>query len=208
MMPDNLVTLTTFEDPLHAQLAKSVLELEGIPAFAQNSEMASMHWFWMVGRLSAVRLEVAAEHVDKARAILEQSNHEMAFTNDETTLPSADDAIYEDDTPITKAEVHAAEDDALTQREERADRAFRCAILGLLLFPLQGYAFYLLLRVFVSNEPLRSKHFKRAVIAAAINIPAVIACLLAIKGMLISYNDPYYHYSPYDSDNSGEYSTY
>jgi hypothetical protein len=67
----------------------------------------------------------------------------------------------------------------LTKREQDADRALRGAVIGLLFLPLQLYVFWLLLRVFVSDEELGAGKRRKAVVAALINLPIMFSfCLL------------------------------
>ncbi|HZU35229.1 MAG TPA: hypothetical protein VFA18_04955 [Gemmataceae bacterium] len=61
-------------------------------------------------------------------------------------------------------------------REQTARRAVRGAVLGLLLWPLQLYVFWLLLRVFLSDEPLTPETRRLATIAACINLPVIALC--------------------------------
>ncbi len=61
-------------------------------------------------------------------------------------------------------------------RERDADRALRGAILGIIMLPVQLYVFCLLIKVFISDQPLHPAWRRKFVIAAIINIPSVLAC--------------------------------
>jgi Putative prokaryotic signal transducing protein len=69
----DLVTVGAFDLIHEAQLAKNLLEAEGIPAFL-DEEVASD----MLHLTSEVKLQVAAEYADQARAILDAAKrHEL-----------------------------------------------------------------------------------------------------------------------------------
>ena len=69
-------------------------------------------------------------------------------------------------------------------REENASRAWRGAVLGLLCWPLQLYVFWLLLQVYVSEEPLRPPARRQAWAAAAINLPLMLVFCLVPRALL------------------------
>jgi hypothetical protein len=71
-------------------------------------------------------------------------------------------------------------------RKNNADRADRGAVVGLLFLPLQLYVFYLLLKIFTSREPLGDRGRRRALIAAVINLPLMIALCFLFRAMLSS----------------------
>ena len=58
-------------------------------------------------------------------------------------------------------------------------------MIGLLLFPIQVYVFILLIRVFLSNEPLDAHHRRLALWAAAINVPYVLFLALLIRLVIL-----------------------
>jgi hypothetical protein len=70
--------------------------------------------------------------------------------------------------------------DERSAREADAARAFKSALIGILFCPLLFYAAYLLLEVFLSDEPLRPRYRRYAVATAAI-----LAIIVAINGALL-----------------------
>jgi hypothetical protein len=70
----DLVTIAAYDMNPEAHLAKNLLEAEGIPAFL-DAEVASD----IFHLTSEVKLQVAAEHAEQARAILEAAK-KHAFT--------------------------------------------------------------------------------------------------------------------------------
>jgi hypothetical protein len=158
---ESLVTVATFFQPIQAELAKSELAAEGIPAFIQGGEFASMAWHLTVAN-RGVKVQVPKERAERALEILSQK-------------PSADAITTEADDDGEGEALHE-----LTAREQDADRAFRGAVIGLLFIPLQLYVFWLLIKVFVSDQPLAKRWRNKAVLAAVINLSSMaLLCLLA-----------------------------
>ncbi len=67
--PDDLVTIMKFPSPVDAEIAKSRLESEGIPAFLGN-ELASGMMPFLSSGLGGVSLQVAAHDAERAKEIL------------------------------------------------------------------------------------------------------------------------------------------
>jgi len=99
----------------------------------------------------------------------------------ERTLSSPTDV----EQPLEPGEADADEPErVLTNREQNAGRAFRGAVFGLLLLPLQLYVFWLLLQVCVSDEPLAADKRRQAIVAAAISLPLMLGLCLLLKVIL------------------------
>src|SRR5262245_60532836 len=142
-MSDSLVTIAAFWSPVEADLARNRLEAAGIQAFLANAVTVGMYWH-LSNAVGGVRLQVREGDAEEALAVLAEQ-------------PAAAEA--EESEPV------------LTSREQNADRAFRGAVLGLLFLPLQLYVFWLLLKVFISDEHLDPGKRRNAIVAAIINLP-------------------------------------
>jgi hypothetical protein len=69
----DLVTVAAYNLSPEAHLAKNLLEAEGIPAFLEEETASDM-----LHLTSELKLQVAAEHAEQARAILEAAvDHEL-----------------------------------------------------------------------------------------------------------------------------------
>jgi hypothetical protein len=180
-MSDRLVTVATFWSPVEANLARNRLEAAGMRAFLASEESVRMAWH-LTNAFGGVKLEVGDGETEEALAIL---------TEDNTSGPPRSGQPEEALSPPSEVEQpgdpsagEAAEaEPVLTSREQNADRAFRGAVFGLLLLPLQLYVFWLLLKVFVSDERLGPEERRHAVVAAVINLPILLSfgqnlCLL------------------------------
>jgi hypothetical protein len=171
---ERLTTVATYFEPIQADLARSRLGDEGIPAFIQGGEFASMAWHLTLAN-QGVKVQVPTEHAERALAILSDTSPAGASQeHGDEGWPQTDDseAGFSDD---REAEAEPLQ----TVREQNADRAFRGAVIGVLFMPLQVYVFWLLVKVFVSEESLSRRSRNRAFVAAAISLPmTILLCLL------------------------------
>jgi hypothetical protein len=131
--------------------------------------------------LGGIKLQVAEPRAAQARIVLQEQLDGSAGDQDELTQ----EAIASTTIPAGPGEELPPEDDGSdstepepTGREEDAERAFRGAVFGLLFFPLEFYASYLLLTVLFSSESLAGRSRGRAFVAAAINVPYMLSVLV------------------------------
>jgi len=69
----SLVTLRRYPQPLDAELDRARLEAEGIPAFLQDSSLMTL----TTADSPGVRLQVAEEHLARAREVLDAEGGEV-----------------------------------------------------------------------------------------------------------------------------------
>lgn len=119
---DDIVTVSVAPDLSAAQVIRSHLQAEGIDAHIPDEHLASMAWP-LTNALGGIRVQVHGTELEAARRIL----HDM-----EAAAVAATDAIDEE------GAVEASEpDDRLPAAADAvAQRAFRAAILGTLIWPL------------------------------------------------------------------------
>lgn len=65
-----LITITSFANPVDANLAKTRLEAEGIDCVVTNEHIASMNWIWPLA-IGGVGLQVRESDAERAAEILE-----------------------------------------------------------------------------------------------------------------------------------------
>ena len=134
-MSDNLVCIASFPDSGTANIARSVLDSEGIAA-CLGAETSTTMLAYVGPALGGVKLYVFADQVDKAKALLaahtEQDLIDETESDAEHPSPHADD---EEESP------------AVRQRTDQIRRAWYAAILGTVLCPvvMNVYSLYLLL---------------------------------------------------------------
>jgi len=177
-MSDRLVTVAVFQTPVEATLARNLLDDAGIRSFLQDAEAAGMAWH-MAGAYGGVKLQVAEADVDRAVSILEGVGGPESSVTEEGAAenpPPEPEFLTETET----GGVDALER-VLTQREKLADKAFRGAVFGMIFCPLQIWVFWLLLKVFLSNESLSDVKRWKAIFAAVFNLPYVIGIVWWLK---------------------------
>lgn len=205
-MSGELVTIARFSEPLQAALARNDLQAAGIKSVLLDESFASTVWY-LTTAVGGIRLQVAAEDAERAAAILRAQSHsrsdgkaDTAGTPDEGPGhnpanafqdESADEGDHEslDDEAGGSPDADDSEEEPqeeLTRREQTADRAFRGAVLGLLMLPLQIYVFWLLLKVVASQARLSPQYRIRAWLAAGINIPLLVLFLVWLEWFLPS----------------------
>jgi len=68
-----MITVATCNDPMHAQLLKSVLEDSGIPVLIPN-ELSAQTMPHLILAMGGVRVQVPEEHEETARKLVEDFN--------------------------------------------------------------------------------------------------------------------------------------
>jgi len=176
-----LTTVATYFEPIQADLARSRLEGEDIPTFIEGGEFASMAWHLSLAN-RGIKVQVPTEQAERASALLSKASLASAgHKQGDEGRAEADEKEPEFDD-----DREAEDEPEPTVREQNADRAFRGAAMGLLFLPLQLYVFWLLLRVFVSEESLSRHSRNRAFAAAAINFPLIVLFCFFLRSLFRS----------------------
>ena len=167
-MSDRLVTISTHLEPMEAAMARNRLDAAGIRAEILDEQTTALAW-QLGGAIHGVKLLVAEG--DAGRALL--------------ILGGVDDLPDEPETGFTAVPPEPDEDGApLNKREEAAERAYRSALLGLVVWPLQAWAALVIMDAWSSEEPLRPSCRRSLVWATWLNLPFVL-CFLAVAALLI-----------------------
>jgi hypothetical protein len=74
-------------------------------------------------------------------------------------------------------------DEYLSTRDRDAERARRTAVFGLLFWPLQLYALYLVFNVLLSDAPLDARYRRLAWQAAMICVPFILKFGIAMRAL-------------------------
>ncbi|MSQ92961.1 MAG: hypothetical protein EXR98_00225 [Gemmataceae bacterium] len=139
-MYNGWVAVATFQDPIAAAVVKNFLDAQGIPSELIDEATIATDWM-LSGAIGGIKLQVAPLHLERAEMLLAQVEEEKAATDDEPPPPQ---------TGIAAREVA---EELQAEREDRApinklvDRIFRATVFGLILWPLQAYAFCLLVQL-------------------------------------------------------------
>jgi hypothetical protein len=172
-MPRELVTVASFANGFEANLAKGLLESNGVQAFLDNEN--TLNWSWPLAvAVGGVKLQVADDDAYLAKEILDSVRRNGASTveSDETCdgSQSHDSALIQDGMDESLLD----EDLPLTKREQDADRAFRGAFLGVFFFPIQFYVLWLVIKIIDSEDRLSPAKRTRVIVAAALGLPCLL----------------------------------
>jgi hypothetical protein len=182
-MSDELATIAMFWSPVEANLAKGRLEAAGITAFLQGEEAVAMNWL-LSNALGGIKLQVAAQDLERAQACLAEVRSTASETPDEAAVQAETEPGSTGREPGPAAPADEEAEPAPTVREQNADRAWRGAVFGLVFLPLQLYVFYLLVKVYVSEDVLRDEHRRRAWLACGINLPLMVGFCVLVRALL------------------------
>ena len=141
-MSDRLLTVATFQDPIAAAMAKNFLESEGIAACLIDEATIATDWM-IATAIGGIKLQVGALQLERAELLLAQ------------VRAMRDEADEEEDEPLPATGIAAQEiaEDLQAEEEDKAainqmtDKLFRSTVFGLIFWPLQLYALYLLLLI-------------------------------------------------------------
>ena len=176
MTQDELVAVATFLTPAEAHLVRARLESAGINSVVADEAATTAYWL-VSNSMGGVKVQVLARDLAAAEAVLSES-HTEGLAGESHAEDSAGES-YPEDSAVDESEDEQPESD----RQKLANRAFRGAIYGIFFAPIEFYAFWVLLQVCVSREPLDSHSRKRALVAAAISLPMVFVWLLILRSI-------------------------
>ena len=157
-MQDSLVTIATFNDATQAAIASQHLEQEGIKTFLMDAETVTMAW-QLSSALGGVKLMVARENADLAEEILDRVRETVREEE-----AAARFAVQPGDPPAEPD----LDDRPPSERELDAERAFKAAVFGLLIWPIMFLAIWLILRVVDSSGPIPPRARRQFYIAVAL----------------------------------------
>ena len=163
-MSDRLITIATFQQPVEAAMAQNFLDSEGIPSTLLDETTIATGWM-LAGALGGIKLQVPAEHVERAEFLLARI-HEGK--DDDEELPPLES------TAIATREIA---EDLEAEREDRepinqlADKLFRSTIFGLIFWPLQFYAIYLMSEIHACEGKVSPERRWKVWTSIVLNIP-------------------------------------
>lgn len=179
-MSDKLVTVARFTDPMQAALARSHLQAAGIRAFLLGESITAIAWH-LTNAVGGIRMQVANEDAERANAILSEPAHSWPDASDHLDSAASDpDGDEQGD--------RTAPFEEPSFRDEIAERAFRSAALSWFFPPFHLYTFWLLVKVIASDERMSRRSRNRAIYAALIILPIVLAIALAEVSLLFAQN--------------------
>ncbi len=176
-MLGRFITVETYQNAMQAHLAKNHLEAAGIRCVLADEHSVSNLWHLSIA-IGGIKLQVAESDLERAEEVLDALEHHRG-TEDPAAIAAdvTSDESKSEPKPADNEEEDAEEDDTelkLNAREQNAERAYRAALIGMVFFPLQFYATWLLLSVWQVDTPLRPSVRRQLNWAMLFNLPLVL----------------------------------
>ncbi|MBI1916039.1 MAG: DUF2007 domain-containing protein [Planctomycetes bacterium] len=171
-MHQNLVTVETFSDQFQAELARQRLEQAGIPTYL-NGEATTGAFVGLGRSFSTIKLEVREEDLERARELLAKPPPGMPpDVPGVSTGPEDQDEVEPEPDPDST--------EALTAR------AWRAAVLGMLLFPpcLHVYSLWLIARVAARPDDISPEGTLKMYAALVLDGLILVAAAFIVRAML------------------------
>ena len=148
-MDEPLTTVAAFNTPVEAELARNRLEEKGIAAVVVDAETVGM-LFHLGGALGGVKVQVAESDAVRARAVLASREGRAALSDeDDYGLEERVKAGSRVRIRHSPAKADDEEEAVESEADATAARAWRSAVIGLLMLPplLHFYSAWLLFQI-------------------------------------------------------------
>jgi hypothetical protein len=159
---NDLVVIATFNDSISATLAQDLLEEQGIKSWLLDEEIVNVAWY-LTTAVNGIKLVVTKELA------------ELAFNIIQEYESSLNEEIIEDVTEPVDVPSPSITETIIKQ-------AWRNAVIGLIIIPLQLYSLWLLFSLFWQNSPLTSSQKYQVLIIFGLDL----ACLIIIWSIITS----------------------
>lgn len=186
-MSNDFQTIATFWNPNEAQLAKALIEVEGIQVVLMGYEAISTDWL-LNNAIGGVQLQVPQDQVKKAVSILEDSGPFGRRSLTESSgerIPVEDEDNHNSDDIVETTKGQDRHPNA-APIEKSIERFANTSVLCWLFFPLSLYAIWLMLCILFRSGDIDA-YFKRKFFGAvAICMPPFVFTIwLAARLLLV-----------------------
>lgn len=181
-MSDVFETVGTYYDQTEAQAALLAIQREGVLGTLEGAEIAAMDWL-MVNAIGGIRLKVPADQADHARDMLESLGPKGKIADGDWDTSENIQEVDE-----VQGESGNVDDERAAEpnfREKMASRALNMAVFGYVIWPFHVYAWFLLVRVFTSDEPLAPRYRRRGWFAFWLTLPIFLISLFLLREMAV-----------------------
>jgi hypothetical protein len=195
---DELVTISTYDDPVSASVALNYVKEAGLNAVLSDENTVAMDWL-LSNAIGGIKLQVSPKDAEAAARLIEE--HEQlkeiearpvavspaaklpgdAAIESLAALPTAADI---DEPSSDQDEADLEEEPPLNTRERDSLRALRGALLAILFPPLALYVLYLMIKVYVAEEPLAPRYRTMAYAAAITNMTVLVGAYCIFRSMI------------------------
>jgi hypothetical protein len=186
--------VTSFDNPVAAEMARNYLHDNGIEAILGDEELVATMWS-MSNALGGIKLMVSAGDVALAEYLLARRPGTTASQQPEDAIAATPDAAH------AAAGPGQAEPIVETPADKLALRAWRATVFGLMFPPLQLYALYVLMQLWVEPSRLSPEFRNKPKLALALSLPLwalVFIPFLWLSWALYDPNAPRWHMETLD----------
>lgn len=194
-MSSELVTVARFLSPEEAHLLRGELEEQGIPAYVEDDATASMAWIYR-GAIQGVHLTVPESHAKDASAIVAEARSRFSPDRRDVGIGSKRQCSqghfveHDAETCSVCGEPLLPEDvlEGIQANDDRIDRAWRAAVIGLVFLPLILHLLSVGLLIQVARSPYDSSTNRAAKWWGAFCISgAVLLLAFWLSGYIVSF---------------------
>jgi hypothetical protein len=171
-MSDRLITIATFQQPVEAAMAQSFLDSEGIPSTLLDETTIATGWM-LAGAIGGIKLQVSAEHAERAEFLLVR----IQEAKDDDELPPLDHTAIATREIAEDLEAERADREPINQL---TDKLFRSTVFGLLFFPLQFYALYLMSEIHACDGKVSPERRWKIWASVLLNIPLMALMIVPL----------------------------
>ena len=185
-MNEPLTTVAVFSTPIEAELARNRLEEQGIPAIVADAETVGL--FQLGGAFGGVKVQVAESDARRARRVLAVRVASAEQEEDEDY--EADERIQDRSRVRIRhspAKAEGEDEEVETESDATAARAWRSAVIGLLVLPplLHFYSAWLLFQLPWTEGALTPRGKQKAFLAAALDLVVLTALILLLRAAIM-----------------------
>lgn len=184
-MSDNFRTIATFWMPVEAQLAKQLVEAEGIPSVLQGYETVSSDWL-LGNAIGGIQLQVPEHRMQQAISALSEAGP----FGKRSLLQPVTPTDHEQEMDASESDPDPYDDEPLapqTEREAQIDRFYKSSIVSWVFFPFSVYSFYVFLRIKIDDQPISPAYEHRLWMGALMQLPSLILVILILRLWLVQF---------------------
>tara|TARA_R110002167_G_scaffold365808_1_gene591488 strand:- start:138 stop:719 length:582 start_codon:yes stop_codon:yes gene_type:complete len=174
-----LITVATLSSPVEASLVQNQLEAAGIRSFMSDEAAVGMAWY-LGNAIGGVKVQVAESDAPRAFDVVNDHEPVTITEADWRNTARLDGEAEEFDSQWEEDEAAEEESAAKTpdsDLNEIVDRAWKMAVYGIMLFPLQLYSLLLLIKIAFRGEHLSVEQRRKVRFSYFVNTWMILVLL-------------------------------
>lgn len=181
-MNEALTTIASFSTVEEAALAKNKLTEAGINTYLDGENTVFLFWC-LDNALGGIKLQVSEQDAEAACEILEEHDGIEELERESLAEESSEDCRA--DALLETTQTPQEDEPEPNPREKNAEQALRLSLLMMLFAPFQFYTFWVIYKVYLSDEPIRPRYIRKTLLAVCISITILLNFGLLVKYMFL-----------------------